>query len=538
MFTRFALLAILAAVSFPGMAQAKWREAQSDNFVIYAEDSEKDLRRFAQMLESYHSAMEYVTNRSVPKPSPSNRLTIFVVGSQRDLRKLHGSNSRYIGGFYLPRAGGSRAFVQDIKVSNGDPTGSMIILLHEYAHHFLISSSRFSMPRWMGEGAAEFFASAKFRKDGTVQIGRPANHRAGELAMAEEVPVQALFDQELYAETRGKRYDAFYGRSWLLYHYLTFNEARQGQLVAYWKDVVRGDTSIDAARKNFGDLDQLESELDKYLKSKRMLTFALGPDKLSPSAVTVREVSKGEGEMLPLRMESQRGVTRKQAEELLIAVREVAADFPNDPAVLAVLAEAEHDAGNYDLSVAAADKAIALNPNTVDAYVQKGFAMFRLAEDADDQDAAYSAAMKPFGALNKLENDHPLPLMYLYRSYIERGKEPSENAKKAIERAAQLAPFDHSLWMTVGMMQASEGSIDLAKRSLLPVANNPHGGGMVKFAQTVLEALDKAEEGKPFDGSMIVPVSDDVGEDVSDDVTDDTGDDKGDDAAGAVSDSN
>jgi len=111
-------------------AWADWYEASSDHFVIYADDKERDIQRFAQELESYHSAMDSLTGRSAGKPSPSNRVVIYVVGGQRDIRELAGGKSRTIAGFYIPRAGGSRAFVQEIRHQEGYPHFSTIVLLH------------------------------------------------------------------------------------------------------------------------------------------------------------------------------------------------------------------------------------------------------------------------------------------------------------------------------------------------------------------------------------------------------------------------
>jgi len=90
-------------------ASAKWRKASTDHFVIYAEDSEKDLIRFSEYLERYHSAMAFLTGSKAEKPTPSNRVTIFAVGSERNVRKLHGEDSSRVAGFYIPRAGASRA---------------------------------------------------------------------------------------------------------------------------------------------------------------------------------------------------------------------------------------------------------------------------------------------------------------------------------------------------------------------------------------------------------------------------------------------
>ncbi len=492
-------LAACLAILIPADAQAAWYEAQSDNFVIYADDSERDIRRFSENLERYHRAMEIITGRSVPPPSPSNRVVIFVVGNQRQLRRVLDTESRSIGGMYIPRAGASRAFVQDIRNrSGGYPHFSTVILLHEYAHHFLISTSRFAMPRWMSEGAAEFFASAIFNRDGSISIGLPAQHRASELYFADPVSVHELFDPSLYEANRGRGYDAFYGRSWLLYHFLQFKESRSGQLSEYWNKVRAGENGLEAAEEVFGDLDVLQLELENYLRSRGLQNYGIQAENLPIAEVTLRRLSRGEAEMMPIRMASQRGVTRERALDLLDDARDVAEEYPRDAGVLAALAESEFDAGNNAEAIAAADAAMAIDPARTNPYAQKGFALFRMAEEADDPDAAYAAAMVPFQDLNARENDHPLPLIYFYRSFAERGEEPSDNARAALERAAQLAPFDQGLWLQVAIMQAGEGKIDIARQSLEPLAANPHGGATATIATMMVDALEDVPDGEAF----------------------------------------
>ncbi|MFZ9395354.1 MAG: DUF1570 domain-containing protein [Erythrobacter sp.] len=480
-------------------AHADWYEASSENFVIYADDSVKDIRKFAENLERFHQAMEIATGRKLEKPSPSNRVTIYVVGDDRDIDRLVGVKNSAIAGFYVPRAGGSVAFVQDIRFESGYPSFSTVVLLHEYAHHFLISSSRYAMPRWMSEGAAEFFAAAGFDSDGTVRTGRPAQHRAGDLYYASDVSVAELLDHELYAKRKSTTYDAFYGRSWLLFHYLTFSETRKGQLSQYWLELARGAPAVEAAKKVFGDFAALEKELDKYLKQRRMYEFKIPPGAIQLGPISLRALTQGEAKAMPLVIRSKRGVDKEEAAEVVADMRKVAAAFPDDAGVLSALAEAEFDSGNHDAAIAAADRAIAIDPAARNAYVQKGYALFAKAGEAEDVDAAYATAMKPFNRLNAIENDHPLPLIYYYRSYNERGREPSENAKHALERAYQLAQFDHSLATNVAMMQAGEGKILLAAETLAPVAADPHGGGLAKYAQDMITSLRQSTEGEPFD---------------------------------------
>lgn len=483
-------------------AQAEWLRADSDHFVIFADDSEKDIRRFAEMLEKYHIAMEIATGRQTEKPSPSNRVTIYSMGTARDIQKLAGTKSRVLQGYYIPRAGGSVAFVQDMRSTRGEIDEAFGLLLHEYAHHFLISSQRYAMPRWMSEGAAEFFSSAKFNGDGSMLIGQPNVSRGYELFNADDVSIRELLDPALYAKRHSERYDAFYGRSWLLYHYLTFNNARKGQLQKYWNETAKGTPAIAAGEAAFGDLDQLEKEIDKYLRSRRLMEYTVAANALKAGAISVAKLTAGHATMLPVIAASKNGVDSERAKTLLADARAIAGRYPADAEVQAALSEAEYNAGNDAEAIAAADRAIAADPAVGNAYVQKGLALFRIAGEKGG-DAAYAAAMKPFQLLNRRESDHPYPLMYYFRSYAERGISPPESARHALERASQLAPFDLSLAFNVGTMLADEGKVALAINRLRPVASDPHGGGIASQAQRVIDYLAKLREGTKADWSQV-----------------------------------
>ena len=495
----------LAAAMLLGLAaplQAAWHKAESPHFVVYADDSERDLARFAEILERYHATMMLISGREDTVPSPSNRVTIFAVGSASTIDKLVGQKNSRVAGFYIPRAGGSRAFVPNIRFTSGETDFSLTVLLHEYAHHFLMSTSRFAMPRWLNEGSAEFFASAKFERDGTVGIGRPAYHRAGELNFARDVKVEELLDHELYQKRHGKGFDAFYGRAWGLYHYLFFDDTRKGQLSAYIRAIASGKPEREAAVSAFGDLKKLEKDLDSYLSRPRINYFRVTADKLPTPVVRVEPLTAGEGAAMPFVIRSQRGVDQEEALKLVAELRAVAARFPEDAGVMTALAEAEYDAGNDAAAIAAADKAIARDASRVNAYVQKGYALFRQAGDAPAGSSAQSwkAAMEPFQALNKIENDHPLPLIYYYRSFSEQGREPNETARHALERASQLAPFDRGLAYQTALMHAGEGKIALAAAGLTILAADPHGGGLAAEARKLADEIGTLAEGTRWDG--------------------------------------
>jgi hypothetical protein len=352
---------VVFACLFSTPAFAEWHEASSENFLIIADQNEKDVREFTERLERFHNALTYILSREKVPPSPSNRLTIYVVSSTSKVQKLAGNKK--VGGFYQPRAGGPLAFIARVESGGSQLDQSEQILFHEYAHHVMHGSSQWATTRWLSEGFAEFFSSAKFEKNGGVGLGVPAYHRSAELNYAKNVPIEALLDGEAYKKRQTKEYDEFYGRSWLLYHYLQLGGKRSGQLTQYQVELANGASDIEAARKAFGDLKQLDKELSSYMSQPRMSYLPLPADKLGTvGPISVRKMRPGEAAIMPVVLESKRGVDEETAKPVRVKAQAIAAKYLDDPAVQAALAEAEHDAGAYEAAVAAADKALTTEP--------------------------------------------------------------------------------------------------------------------------------------------------------------------------------
>jgi tetratricopeptide (TPR) repeat protein len=487
----FRTILALVALAVPAAAHAEWLEASSAHFVVLADDSEADVRRFSEQLERYHAAMAFLTKTVGEEPSLSNRVTVFVVRDEAAVQKLLGVKRSSVVGFYRPRAGRSVAVVPSITArKSGETPFSMIVLLHEYAHHFLISGGNHSLPRWASEGAAEFFSSAAFASDGGVQLGRPAYHRAGEFALSRMVKLRDMLDPETYEKRKQTSYDAFYGKSWLLYHYLTFSPTRRGQMTRYVAALRAGKPAREAAAEAFGDLDKLERELDAYLNQRRINVLNVPASALKLRPIALRKLPPGEAAAMPVRIRSSLGVDEAEAKAVVRDARAVAVRFTGDPAVLSALAEAEYDAGNDEAAIAAADAALALDPGQVNAYVQKGYALFRKAAQAKDTVRAYERARAPFIALNRRENDHPLPLVYYFRSFADQGIKPSAIAVQGLERALELAPFDEDLRTAVAVQQLQDGRTAEARANWLLLASNPHGGAGADAARRVVSRID------------------------------------------------
>ncbi len=483
----YRLFALLLALFAAAPAAAKWREASSRHFVIYSEESADSLRKFAERLERYDAAMR--TLRGLPEAaiSPSNRLTVYGVSNVADVQRLFGQGGGIVGGFYLPRASGSIAVVP--RRVSFDPSQAEVTLLHEYAHHFLYGNFPFAYPAWFSEGYAEFHSTARFEKDGSVGIGLPAGHRAYGLYRLQALPIEKLLSSAVWG-LNSEQMESLYGRGWLLTHYLMFEPKRQGQLVTYLHALNSGKPPLVAARGAFGDLKVLNEELGSYLRRKTMPYMRVGAAKLRVSPVTVRDLSPAEDAVMDLKIRSKRGVDPQQAASLLPRMRRAAAPFPNDPVVQATLAEAEYDAGNLAEAGAAADRALAADPKARDAMIYKAMVLADQAEKKPDA-KLWPEVRRWLVAANRAEPDDPEPLMLFYHSFVREGVKPSKSAVAGLVRAQELAPQDQGLRINATRVLLAEGRLAEARRTLAPLAFDPHGRGFGAKAAAVIGAMDK-----------------------------------------------
>lgn len=467
---RYISIQLLVLLLLAPTARADWQEASSDHFVIYGEQGEESLRRFAERLELFHAAMAHVFNKKEAKPSPSNRLTVYVVSSRSKVQELSGMDNRFLAGVYLPRAGAAIAVVPTLKrgSSKYELSGEKV-LYHEYAHHFMSSLTARKYPRWFTEGFAEFFAGVKFMSDGNIGIGLPPMHRAAELAYAREVPIRTMLEFDGgAASARNRRYDAFYGQSWVLFHYLHMAPERAGQVAKYEYLLGTGDTALEAAEGAFGDLDQLEKEMESYQRRSKVGIRVLDRSALAIGPIAVRRMRPGESAIMPIRIESKAGVTTEEA--------------------LALLPDAR--------KVAAADRALAIDPAQIDAHIQKGYALFSKVKKGALPKEALKDVRLQFVKANKVENDHPAPLVHFYLAYLEQGQRPTQNAINGLEWAMRLAPFDPSLRWLVAQQMVADARYAEAVVTLAPLAYSPHPGENTERARALLEDVESRIAGE------------------------------------------
>lgn len=481
-----AMIALFAAAP----AGAAWREASSDHFVIYSEDSEAALRKFATRLERYDAAMRLMYGVPDTDMGPASRLTVYAVGNLKAVQRLAPGKDNFTIGFYIPRAGGSVAFIPRRLSADASFLRAETVLLHEYAHHFLYQNHAAAYPAWFSEGFAEFNATARFEEDGSVGLGAPAEHRAYSLFAGDPLPLDKMMGQ-LPSRMNSHQREALYGRGWVLTHYLTFEPSRKGQLANYLTALNSGKGGVEAATAAFGDLAKLSRELDGYVKRQRLPFRRVEPNDSMIGKIAIRSLSPGEAAMMDVRIVSRRGVNLKQAMALVPEARRAAAPYPNDPVVQTWLAETEYDAGYHPEAEAAADRALAVDPKSIEALIYKGRVKMALAEDRKATDAAtWKEVRRWLAAANRADPDDPEPLILFYSSFGAQGVKPTANAVVGLNQAYALAPQDNDLRFMAAYQFLVDRKAREARVALAPIAFNPHATEAGKLAAAMIEQID------------------------------------------------
>ena len=475
-FISIAALALSATVP----AQAAWQRASSPHFIIYANESPAELKAFAEKLERFDKAVRVTRAMADPPAGDGNRLTVFVVPGQIDVAKLMRGNDADVAGFYRIHSTGAIAVVP-----------RSMPRFHEYAHHLMFQELSTPYPPWFVEGFAEFMSTADVNADGSVGLGGALTHRARSLYQpTNPLPFTSMLGAE--APRSSEERLALYAHGWLLAHYLTFSPERRGQLETYLTDIAAGRSPLESAKRAFGDVGALERETQIYLKKGKFPYLTIPAARLPIGEVTAQPVSPGMAAIMPLLMRMRSGIDNNDWASLAARMRSAAAPYGADPGVQAALAEAELDAGNAAAAEAAADRAIAANPAEVNAMLVEGRAVMTRAAAAQPG-ASFVDARNWFSRANKVDPEDPEPLRLYYEAYrVERAR-PTANAIAALHYAADLAPQDRSLRMNNARQYLVDGMTAKARKALVPLAFDPHGGKLSDDARRMIALIDSGQ---------------------------------------------
>jgi tetratricopeptide (TPR) repeat protein len=289
--------------------------------------------------------------------------------------------------------------------------------------------------------------------------------------------------------------DVFYGRGWLITHYLSFDRDRFIKFQQYLKAINSGVPGVKAAEQAFGDLKALDKELGRYLRQSSLPGLPMRFDGATVPPVTIRRLSAGEAALIDERMTSVRGVNREGGRKLFEKAAPIAARYPDDSVVQGWLAEMAYDAGDFPAALAAADRALARDPKSVQALLYRGMTKLRQVHDAKSKDtAAWAEARRAIVAANRADPDDAEPLWWFWQSFGMQGIDPTFSAIAGLHRAQELAPQDESVRFAAAMVRLKAEELPQAKRLLRPIAYRPHAPAD-NPASRMVAALDAGKKG-------------------------------------------
>ena len=451
----FITLIILARPFLCIAAEPKWIEVHSPNFTVISNDSPGQAKRTARSLEQFRSLLQ----AALPKlrMDSGSPLIAFALRDERGFKELLPGDAlargaATPGGLFISSP--ERHFVL---LRNDAPVEQRYrTVYHEYVH--MVMRLNFpDLPLWLHEGLAEFFGCARV-SDGNSDLGMPSQQLLQTLKTGTLIPLTTMLEVSHDSPHYRERSKAamFYAQSWALTHYLMIgdNKAHVEQLGAFLKLLQDDTPSQEAAKQAFGDLKNLERNLDRYVRSMVFYHYQV-PVRLSveEERYTVRELSAAEslafrGAVLVhvSRLED----ARSMLEEALRLDRGSAVANESMGMLYARLNDREK-AGKYFAAAAAAD------PNN---YLASYYAAQAAFERGDP------ALVEGYLRRSLAINPQFVPAMRILSQLLAAQLEKLPEALELAQKAAALEPADMSHRLRIAeVLAAMERTDEAAARA-------------------------------------------------------------------------
>jgi hypothetical protein len=265
------LFLLVAVVFSPLLAPARdkpenWVEVRSPHFSVVSDSNEKQARRVADQFERMRSVFHTLFPK-IPIDTLGS-ITVLAVKDEKDFRELEpaaylAKGQLKLGGLFL--RGADKNYVLLRLDAEGEHPYAVVY--HEYTH-LLLSRAEW-IPLWLNEGLAEFYQNTDIREK-EVALGQSSPENLILLRQNRLLPLATLFTIDhrspyYHEENKGS---IFYAESWALTYYLELRNSREktNQLVDYAQLLSQHVDAVTAATRAFGDLKQLQSALEAYVR--------------------------------------------------------------------------------------------------------------------------------------------------------------------------------------------------------------------------------------------------------------------------------
>lgn len=451
----------------PALAET-WFELKSDNFIIYSNAKDDQIKKLAEDLEYFRYFLQSFT--IVNDTTSKIPLEIYAYKrTQQFHRELKVNNN--VAGFYLYNFHGTFAYGDFSKSFIGDMVGRET-LFHEYVHFFMRQFSNIKYPRWYDEGFAEYLSTFSYN-DGTVNIGNVVYSRVYSLKISSWVPLEKILahnDWYKVAKKHKKSEALLYAQSWFLVHYLSADPERKKKLIDYLQALNEGVPYDEAFDKIFQmPIKTLEMELKDYWNTGEIpyTSYNFKNIQFKP-VITVRELSDQEGEFIKLKAKSHRVPYGYKLAKFQKKAKKFIKKFPDAVEVQIILAEKLYFYGEDEEKQRSEEIISAVlkeAPDNSQANTIMGIIQFNKLNNTENQNEKDKYAFLGRKYLSKAVALDPLNVFaqfHLGLVYVYHGAKQPNPGINAMGIALDLMPQHNSIKFHYALINARYGNLEEA----------------------------------------------------------------------------
>ena len=418
---RASLLVALCGLSVNVIARDSWVSVRSKHLLVIGNGSEKEIRQVTARLEQFREVVSTLLAKAGSDSAIPTTVIVFKDDASYGPFKVSENNS----GYFQP--GQDVNYITLSTESRGD-LDPFSTIFHEYTH-LLVNDTFGKTPAWFNEGLAELYSTLSVSDDQRVVIGRPIRRHISTLQQNSLLPLRTLLEVDYKSPfyNESQKQSIFYAEAWALMHYLMMadNGVRATHVLEFLQ-LLNAHTALEPAfQKAFNtSIESFESALRGYVLQDHFrsndLTFAR---KIQPS-IEMTSASLSEAEVFAYQGDLLIHSNRNEAETYLL-------------------------------------KAVALDPNLIQAHASLGMARYR--------QGRMSEALPSLERAVEANSQNAL-VQYYYASVLSR---PAENettltlglapetaakARAALKNAIALRPDFHDSYNLLAYLNLVMGT--------------------------------------------------------------------------------
>jgi Flp pilus assembly protein TadD len=479
-------------------AKEIWARAQSKNFLIVGNASERQMREVATRLEQFREAFAYLFSAArFASPVPTTVIVFKNDSSYAPFKPLYQGRPAEVAGYFQPGQDVNYITFNAERLSET----SYSTIFHEYVH-LMIDSNLRGVPTWFNEGVAEYYAAFEVTDGGRkATLGRMIDHHVQLLRSRPLLPLRTLLTVDHSSPHYNERDQKgmFYAQSWALVHYMIHAPGgeRMPQLMRYVQLLGAGATVEAAFRQAFQtEIETVERELTEYVRRFSATARTVPFDKKLEVVKEVRSAPLAASETQYYLGDLLRHTER--FEEAEARLKQALALDPGLSLAAASLGMLRVEQRRFQEARSLLERARAAAPDNYLVRYYYAFALSREGMDEEGSTSGYPAATAQTmqAELRKaIELAPGFPESYHLLAFVQLAmNEELDEAVRFLKIALALAPGRYEFISVLAQVYLRQEDFKAARSALEPVASASADKRIREQAQSLLTLTASLEE--------------------------------------------